>query len=160
MSCSTGVLLLHALQQLRARLEDLGAIYPWQRGVACETNVHVLHVWIQFHEPWRSAHITVYDVTTWSWVNLVNPVSSLVPRPFPAPVLIAYCKRSKLEPGTAWERGYPVRTSLARVFVKAGLWTGLVDWTMDRYLDRVLDRVLDRCGAPQRLFPLRISYLS
>ena len=21
----------------------------------------------------RNAHITVYDVTTWSWVNLVNP---------------------------------------------------------------------------------------
>ena len=23
----------------------------------------------------RNAHITVYDVTTWSWVNLVNPTS-------------------------------------------------------------------------------------
>ena len=29
----------------------------------------------------RNAHITVYDVTTWSWVNLVNPtlaIASLV----------------------------------------------------------------------------------
>ena len=44
-----------------------------QRGVACETNA--LHVWIQFHGALRArnAHITVYDVTTWSWVNLVNP---------------------------------------------------------------------------------------
>ena len=25
----------------------------------------------------RNAHITVYDVTTWSWVNLVNPVRRL-----------------------------------------------------------------------------------
>ena len=25
---------------------------------------------------WRSAHITVYDVTTWSWVNLVNPLGT------------------------------------------------------------------------------------
>ena len=39
-----------------------------QRGVACETNV--LHVWIQFHGTLcaHNAHITVYDVTTWSWV--------------------------------------------------------------------------------------------
>ena len=30
---------------------------------------------IQFHGALRArnAHITVYDVTTWSWVNLVNP---------------------------------------------------------------------------------------
>ena len=44
-----------------------------QRGVAYETNV--LHVWIQFHGALRArnAHITVYDVTTWSWVNLVHP---------------------------------------------------------------------------------------
>ena len=56
----------------QTRLEDLGAIYHSQRGVACETNV--LHVWIQFHALCaRNAHITVYDVTTWSWVNLVNP---------------------------------------------------------------------------------------
>ena len=34
-----------------------------------------LHVWIQFHGALctRNAYITVYDVTTWSWVNLVNP---------------------------------------------------------------------------------------
>ena len=25
----------------------------------------------------RNAHITLYDVTTWSWVNLVNPVISV-----------------------------------------------------------------------------------
>ena len=45
-----------------------------QRGVACETNA--LHVWIQFHGALRgrNAHITVYDVTTWSWVNLVHPL--------------------------------------------------------------------------------------
>ena len=44
-----------------------------QRGVACETNV--LHVWIQFHGDLRArnVHITVYDVTTWSWVDLVHP---------------------------------------------------------------------------------------
>ena len=44
-----------------------------QRGVAYETNV--LHVWIQFHGALRArnAHITVYDVTTWNWVNLVHP---------------------------------------------------------------------------------------
>ena len=44
----------------------------WLQGVACDTNV--LHVWIQFHGALRArnVHITVYDVTTWSWVNLVN----------------------------------------------------------------------------------------
>ena len=49
-----------------------------QRGVAYETNA--LHIWIQFHGALRArnAHITVYDITTWSWVNLVHP--SLVPR--------------------------------------------------------------------------------
>ena len=31
----------------------------------------------------------------------MQPSSSLIPRPFPAPVLIA----CKLEPGTAWEQG-------------------------------------------------------
>ena len=52
-----------------------------QRGVACETNV--LHVWIQFHGALRArnAHITVYDVTTWSWVNLVHPPIPLDCRP-------------------------------------------------------------------------------
>ena len=53
-----------------------------QRGVACETNA--LHVWIQFHGALRgrNAHITVYDVTTWSWagrVNLVHPVHAAWP---------------------------------------------------------------------------------
>ena len=50
-----------------------------QRGVACETNA--LHVWIQFHGALRAlnAHITVYDVTTWSWVNLVNPHTDALP---------------------------------------------------------------------------------
>ena len=43
MSCSTGVLLL---QQLKLDL-------TLQRGVASETNV--LHVWIQYHVPGRSA---------------------------------------------------------------------------------------------------------
>ena len=49
-----------------------------QRGVACKTNV--LHVWIQFHGALRAriAHITTYDVTTWSWVNLVHPRSKKV----------------------------------------------------------------------------------
>ena len=28
----------------------------------------------------RNAHITVYDVTTWSWVNLVNPSQRLQKR--------------------------------------------------------------------------------
>ena len=58
----------------QTRLEDLGAIYPSQRGVACETNVLHVHVWIQFHGALRAqCALTVYDVTTWSWVNLVNP---------------------------------------------------------------------------------------
>ena len=37
-----------------------------------------LHVWIQYSMAVcaRNAHITVYDVTTWSWVNLVNPRQS------------------------------------------------------------------------------------
>ena len=49
-----------------------------QRGVACEANA--LHVWIQFHGALRArnAHITVYDVTTWSWEN-----PSFAPRPRP-----------------------------------------------------------------------------
>ena len=44
-----------------------------QRGVACKTNA--LHVWIQFHGALRAhnVHITIHDITTWSWVNLVNP---------------------------------------------------------------------------------------
>ena len=34
-----------------------------------------------------NAHITVHDVTTWSWVNLVNLLlGSLVPRPHPVRV--------------------------------------------------------------------------
>jgi len=43
--------------------------YLSQRGVACKTNV--LHVWFQFYSDLRAmrAHITLYDVTTWSWVN-------------------------------------------------------------------------------------------
>ena len=51
-----------------------------QRGVACETNA--LHVWIQFHGALRTrnAHITIYDATTWSWVNLVNPLKGRVTR--------------------------------------------------------------------------------
>ena len=37
-----------------------------------ESLPHKSLVWIQFHL--RSARaITNYDVTTWSWVNLVNP---------------------------------------------------------------------------------------
>ena len=54
-------------------------VHP-QRGVACETNV--LHVWIQFHGALhvRNAHITIYDVTTWSWVNLVHPDTESDPR--------------------------------------------------------------------------------
>ena len=45
-----------------------------QRGVDYETNV--LHVWIQFHGTLRACkvHITAYDITTWSWVNSVNPL--------------------------------------------------------------------------------------
>ena len=45
-----------------------------RRGVACETNT--LHLWIQFHGALHACnvHITVYDVTTWRWVNLVNPL--------------------------------------------------------------------------------------
>ena len=35
----------------------------------------LMRVWIQFHGALcaRNAHIIVYDATTWSWVNLVNP---------------------------------------------------------------------------------------
>ena len=45
-----------------------------QRGVA-----NALHVWIQFHGTLRAcnAHIPVHDVTTWSWVNLVNEPHSV-----------------------------------------------------------------------------------
>ena len=39
--------------------------YFSQRGVACKTDV--LHVWFQFYSLCaRIAHITLYDVTTWS----------------------------------------------------------------------------------------------
>ena len=57
--------MLHVIQVLQVHS---------QRGVACEINA--LHVWPD-PVPWRSARAqcahTVYDVITWSWVNLVNP---------------------------------------------------------------------------------------
>ena len=55
--------------------EILYTVFPWllpagpsQRGVACET----IHVWIQLAYCVHNAHITVYDTTTWSWVNLLS----------------------------------------------------------------------------------------
>ena len=81
-----------------------------QRGEACETNV--LHVWIQFHGALRTrnAHITVYHVTTWSWVNLVHPsqpqfrrCTSRVLRPmivvFGLGTRLRVCMRTTLENG-------------------------------------------------------------
>ena len=71
MSYPTGVLLLHVLQQLKLDLTCLRSY------VVCKTNV--LHVWFQFYSLCaRNAHITLYDVTTWSWVNLVNPLLTRV----------------------------------------------------------------------------------
>ena len=56
-----------------------------QRGVACETNVP--HVWIRFHGALRArnAHITAYDVTTWSWIlgelsePRISPMHAIAP---------------------------------------------------------------------------------
>ena len=44
-----------------------------QRGVACETNRYMSGS-SSMALCARNAHITVYDVTTWSWVNLVHPL--------------------------------------------------------------------------------------
>ena len=55
----------------------------------------------------RNAHITLYDITSWSWVNLVNPhiecrtvecvlqKPSLVPRPSLAPVFDCLQRKQK-----------------------------------------------------------------
>ena len=93
MSCPTGVFLLHALQQLKLDLsvEELSMLYtscvlqvpqPSQRGVACETIVSGSSSMALYA---RNAHITIYEVTTWSWVNLKNPMPSDESAYFPTP---------------------------------------------------------------------------
>ena len=63
MSCQTSVLLLHALQQ---------HVLHSQKGVASGTYMSGSGT-MAFYT--RNAHITAFDVTTWSWVSLVNPRS-------------------------------------------------------------------------------------
>ena len=80
MSCPTGVLLLYALQQIKFDLsvEELSMLHQmcykshnlrrvvWLvRQIVSGSSSMALCV--------RNVHITLYDVTTWSWVNLVNP---------------------------------------------------------------------------------------
>ena len=53
----------------------LQVFYPSQGGVAYETTCLDPSSSVALCA--RNARITVYDVTTWSWVNLVNPVVRL-----------------------------------------------------------------------------------
>ena len=70
MSYPTGVLLLHVLQQLKLDLTCLRSY------VVCKTNV-CMSGSSSTALCARNAHITLYDVTTWSWVNLVNPEGTI-----------------------------------------------------------------------------------
>ena len=67
MSYPTGVLLLHVLQQLKLDLTCLRSY------VVCKTNC-CMSGSSSTALCARNAHITLNDVTTWSWVNLVNPI--------------------------------------------------------------------------------------
>ena len=82
MFCPTGVLLLHALQQLKLKLDIndmleelmLHVLYTRHtfnllRGVACKTNCCMSGSGSTALCA-RNVHITLYDVITWSWVAL------------------------------------------------------------------------------------------
>ena len=69
-----------------------------QRGVACETIVSGPSPMALCA---RNAHITICDVTTWSWVNLVNPTVTPV-----AAVNLALMEM------TAWSRRARLVTTL------------------------------------------------
>ena len=89
----------------------------------------------------RNAHITVYDVTTWSWVNLVHPEFS----------------GETLTSEREWQRAYVLVTFLAQAYIWMEGERGLPD-RVPKILAVPWKETADHLGLAPNLYHICFKY--